>query len=71
MTEPCDLSAVDALANILSKKLSLVELLQSCIDRIDLVNPALNAVVASDNEAGMARAREITEKIYKGESVGV
>lgn len=71
MTEPCDLSAVDALANIKLKELSPLELLQSCISRIESVNPALNAVVASDNETGLLRARELTEKIHKGEDVGL
>lgn len=71
MSEPCDLSAVDALASINSKELSPLELLQSCIQRIERVNPALNAVVASDNEAGLAHARKLTEKIQRGDDVGL
>lgn len=71
MTEPCDLSAVDALACINSKALSPLELLQSCIDRIESINPVLNAVVASDYEAGLACARELTEKIHRGEEIGL
>ncbi len=45
MTEPCDLSATDARAAIGSKRLSPVELLESCISRIERVNPVLNAIV--------------------------
>jgi Asp-tRNA(Asn)/Glu-tRNA(Gln) amidotransferase A subunit family amidase len=47
MTTPCDLSAVDARRLIGTKELSPVELLDSCIDRIDAVNPTVNAVVAT------------------------
>ncbi len=71
MTEPCDLSAVDAVVNIKSGKLSPLELLQSCLDRIELVNPALNAVVASDNETAMECARRLTDKIHQGDDVGL
>ena len=40
MTEPCDLSAVAARALIGAKKLSARELLDSCIRRMDAIDPA-------------------------------
>ena len=46
MTEPCDLSAVEARRLIGSKQLSPVELLESCLGRIERVDGALNAIVA-------------------------
>ena len=39
-TEPCDLSAVEARRLIGRKALSPVELLESCLRRIEAVNPA-------------------------------
>ena len=48
MTQPCHLSAVEARRLIGTKKLSPVELMQSCLDQISRVNPAVNAVVAID-----------------------
>ena len=57
MTEPCDLSAVEARRLIGTKALSPVELLESCLTRIERVDGALNAVVAMDAE----RAREDAE----------
>jgi len=71
MTEPCDLSAVEALSEIKSSALSPVELFRSCIDRIEMVNPVLNAIVASDLEAGLKCAQEVTGKIQRGDDVGL
>ena len=42
MTEPCDLSAVEARRLIGERKLSPVELLESCIARIEKTNAAVN-----------------------------
>ena len=44
MTEPCDLSAVEARRLIGIKQLSPVELLESCLERIGRVDGALNAL---------------------------
>ena len=54
MTEPCDLSATDARNMIGDKQLSPVELLDSCIARIEAVNPTVNAICGT----GFERARE-------------
>ena len=40
MTEPCDLSAVTARGLIGERKLSPVELMDSCIRRIEEIDPA-------------------------------
>jgi amidase len=55
MTEPCDLAAVEARRLIGVRKLSPVELLDSCLERIAATNSKLNAVVALDENAGDAR----------------
>ena len=46
MTEPCDLAAVEARRLIGRKRLSPIELVESCIARTEMVNPTVNAVVA-------------------------
>ena len=46
MSEPCDLSARAVLSGFASKELSPVEVVRSCIDRINALNPVVNAVVA-------------------------
>ena len=57
MTEPCDLSAVEARRLIGICKLSPVELLESCIRRIEAVNPAVNAVVTTDYDGARRTAQ--------------
>ena len=57
MTEPCDLSAVEARRLIGERKLSPVELLESCIARIEKTNTAVNAIVAMDAGRGAQAAR--------------
>jgi Asp-tRNA(Asn)/Glu-tRNA(Gln) amidotransferase A subunit family amidase len=70
MTEPCDLSALEARRLIGRKALSPVELLESCLRRIDEVNPAVNAVVARDDEAARAAARAAETAVMGGEHLG-
>ncbi len=71
MSEPCDLSAVEALEQIHSRQLSPVELFESCVHRIEAVNGTLNAVVASDLDAGIAHARETEQKLISGKPIGL
>ena len=56
MTEPCDLPAVTARALIGERKLSPVELMDSCIRRIEEIDPAVNAVIARSFESARATA---------------
>ncbi len=66
-TEPCDLSAVEARRLIGRKALSPVELLESCLGRIEAVNPAVNAFVALDPERARADAREAEAAVMRGD----
>lgn len=70
MSEPCDLSAVEARALIGAKSLSASELLESCIRRIDAVDPAVNAMVARDDERARAAARMADESTMRGDALG-
>ena len=54
MTEPCDLSAVAARTLIGERELSPVELMESCIRRIESIDPAVNAIIAEQVLVGYA-----------------
>jgi Asp-tRNA(Asn)/Glu-tRNA(Gln) amidotransferase A subunit family amidase len=69
MNEPCDLSALEARRLIGAKRLSPIELVDSCIARIDMVNPAVNAVVATCYERARAEAREKTQALLRGDDL--
>jgi amidase len=70
VTEPCDLGAVKARALIGAKRLSATELLESCIKRIDLVDPAVNAMVARDDDRARAAAKAADEAVARGAELG-
>jgi amidase len=69
LTNPCDLSAVEARALIGAKKLSASELLESCIARIDAVDPAVNAMVARDDERARAAANAADAATMRGDAL--
>jgi Asp-tRNA(Asn)/Glu-tRNA(Gln) amidotransferase A subunit family amidase len=71
MTEPCDLSAVEARQMIGNKQLSPVELLDSCLSRIEKTNGALNALVAMDIDAAKAEAKDAEALVMAGEDLGL
>ena len=51
-------------------KVSSVEVIEAHIERIEAVNPKLNAVVQLGTEAALNRAREADEALARGESWG-
>jgi Asp-tRNA(Asn)/Glu-tRNA(Gln) amidotransferase A subunit family amidase len=71
MTEPCDLSAIEARRALGARQLSPVELLGSCLARIAATDGAVNAMVALDADGARKRAREIEQAIGRGEDAGV
>jgi Asp-tRNA(Asn)/Glu-tRNA(Gln) amidotransferase A subunit family amidase len=70
-TEPCDLSAVEARRLIGRRKLSPVELLESCLRRTAATNPAVNAVVAQDEELARATAKRQEAEVMAGQALGL
>ena len=70
MTEPCDLTAVEARWLIGRKRLSPIELVESCIARTEMVNPTVNAVVAECYDRARKEARAATEALVGGEELG-
>ena len=69
--EPCDLSAVEARRRILGRSLSPVELLQSCVARIERTNRFVNAIVAIDVETARKRAEAVEQALRRGEEIGL
>ena len=57
MTDACELTALQARQMIGDKALSPVELVDSCIARIEQVYPALNAMVATCYDRARDEAR--------------
>jgi amidase len=70
MTDASDLSALEARRLIGTRKLSPVELLDSCLKRIDATNPSINAFVAMDEERARDDARLAEEWVMAGETLG-
>ena len=70
MTEPCELTAVEARALIGRRALSSTELLESCIGRVESVDHAINAVVARDFDRARAAARAADAAVMRGDALG-
>lgn len=71
MTEPCDLTATEARHLIGDKQLSPVELLDSCIARIEAVNPTVNAICGTCFDRARDEAKEAEAAVARGDALGV
>ena len=71
MSDACDLTALEARRRIGERALSPVELLDSCLQRIEQVNGTLNAVVAIDAEAALEQAKMNEAAVMAGEDLGL
>jgi len=70
MMEACELTAVQARRLMVEKKLSPLELLDSCVRRIEAVNKSVNAVVSTCFERARDEARAAEAAIVAGEILG-
>ncbi|GBQ91628.1 amidase [Acetobacter nitrogenifigens DSM 23921 = NBRC 105050] len=68
--ELCDATAVELLDLYRSGEASPVEVLRSCQNRTDKVNPAVNAIVCEDRDAALASARLAEDAWRRGEPTG-
>lgn len=68
--EPCDLTATEARRLIGARRLSPVELVSSCIARVEAVDHAVNAMVARDFERSLAAARDAETAVMTGAALG-
>jgi amidase len=71
MTEACDLAAVEARRLIGRKELSPVELLESCVARIEKTNRAVNAIIAMDVTVARGHAKAVEKAQRNGEELGL
>jgi amidase len=63
------MSAVDLRAAIGRRAVSPVELLEACLARIDVLDPAVNAIAARDVERARAAARSAETAVMRGDAL--
>jgi amidase len=69
-TDLCYLPATEQRVLLRRRSISARELLAAYLDRIDVVNPAINAIVTLDPEGALAQARDADDAAARGESLG-
>lgn len=69
MTKPCDLTATDARRLIGRRQLSPAELVDSCIEQIEAINPAVNAVVTKAYDRAREEAKAAEAKVKQGDAL--
>ena len=69
-TNPADLGAIEARQLIARKALSPVELANACIERVEAVDHAVNALVARRFEALSDEAKAAEQAVMDGEPLG-
>src|SRR5258707_31133 len=62
-----DLSISEAAELLRQKKISPVDLATACLDRVELLNPVLNAFITVTHESAMAQARVAEDEIQRGQ----
>lgn len=70
-TRLVELSANELRHRIGQREISPVELLEACIERIDAVNPYVNAVTATCYDRARAEARAAEQAVLRGEPLGL
>src|SRR3984885_1131734 len=70
-TELISRSAVELRRMIGAKEVSPVELLDACIERIEAINPAVNAVTATCYEQAREAAKAAERQVLNGEPLGL
>ncbi len=70
MSDLCFMPAHELAGLIRARSLSPVDLMESCLTRIEKTNGVLNAFIAMQPERAMAESRELADRIARGEQVG-
>ena len=71
MTELCDLPATTLRAMIGDKRISPVDLLESCLRRIEALDPLLNVFVVRRFEEARREAAEMADQVARGDTLGL
>ena len=66
MDDLCFMSATEASRLIREKKLSPVELMTAVLERINALEPQINAFSALDGEAALCRAKSAEAQVKEG-----
>jgi len=66
----CWMSAVDLARAIKKKKLSPVEVIKTFLERIEAINPKVNAYVTVTADSALAEAKRAEKAVMKGEELG-
>lgn len=64
------LSAIELRALIGRRQLSPLELMRACIERIETLNPQVNAICATDFDRALSQAREAEAAVMRGDALG-
>lgn len=70
MDQIWEMTATEIAASVRSKKLSATEVAKAHLERLDTVNPKINAVVQDCREDALQAARRVDETIARGEDPG-
>lgn len=70
MPAPYTLTIAQAAEHIRTRQLSPVELVRSCLERIDQLEPRLQAWITVDQEGALAAARQVQEDLAHGQYLG-
>lgn len=70
MNKLYELTIKEALAKLESKEITAVELVTSCLDRIDEMEPTINAFITVTRESALEKAKIVDEKRNNGEKLG-
>jgi len=71
MPDLCDLTATELRTMIGRKDISPVELVESCIERIDSIDGRLNAIVTKSYDRARDEARDAEKAVLDGEELGL
>ena len=66
----CWMSAVDLAKAIRKRKLSPVEVVRDILERIEAINPRVNAYVTVIADSALAEAKKAEKALMKGEDIG-
>ena len=65
-----EMTAVEQRRLVSTRQVSAMELLDAHLERIAMVNPVVNAVVALDADVGRARAEDVDDALARGDDPG-